>query len=329
MNKFIYSAIALTAASSVSFANGSDWLELDQDIASLTSNVNTAAGVNVGALLRTSFRDGGTTSGFVHDDADLWFEGAVEDISMRVSVALDSGTALVEEAYATWACGSDLNIMWGKFNAPSLRSADIDDEGLLFIDRSLLGDHFRMFDSGASVAGDYEGIAWALGLQNGDDGSGEDHMMFAHVAYHIGAGTGGHDGSLMAGDDLAGTISVGYSDMENDGDDAILTADFAATMGPISGSIELADSGDDGIGGGLGDGTNPLAIAIGYLFADNMEAAFRHEDRDNTADESRLTFGLNYYLHGHNAKWQFNYVDDDAAADEIIAVGLTVGASRD
>jgi hypothetical protein len=130
---------------------------------------------------------------------------------------------------------------------------------------------------------------------------------------------------MLGGDELDGTIGVSYMDMQDDSLDAVLGIDFAMTMGQFSLQAELADAGDDTVGAGLGEA--PFAITFGYLFADNMEAAYRHEDRDDAADTSVESFGLNYYLHGHNAKWQINYIDDDAAADEVIAVGLTVGAS--
>jgi len=149
--------------------------------------------------------------------------------------------------------------------------------------------------------------------------------MFAHVDYHMGNGANSSDGAMLAGDGMDATIGFSYMDEQDDSLDAVLGIDFAMTMGQFSLMVELAD-GDDNNVKSLGNAPN--AFTFGYLFADNMEAAFRHEDRDDAADESRDTFGLNYYLHGHNAKWQINYIDDETASDEVIAIGLTVGASR-
>lgn len=326
MNKFLYTAIALTAASTTSFASDSDWLELDQDIASLSSNVATADGASVGALLRTSYRDGGTLGGFTHDDTDLWFEGSLEEFSYRVSFDIKSGSVALEDAYVTWGAGDDMSVIWGQFKTPVLRSSTIDSENMLFIDRSNLGMLFDIFDTGVGVMGHLEGFNYTFAAQNGTDGATEDLLLFGHASYNIGAGLSSNEGAMKSGDELDGVIGVSYLDFENDSIDAILAVDVAVTMGQISGSLELADGSDDAVGGAMG--TNPLAITLGYLFADNMEAAYRYEDYDDAADSSKSTFGFNWYLHGHNAKWQINYIDDDLSTDEVIAVGLTVGASR-
>ncbi|MDF1799761.1 MAG: porin [Planctomycetota bacterium] len=326
MNKFLYTAIALTAASSTSFATDSDWLELDQDIASLSSNVASADGATIGALLRTSYRDGGTLGGFTSDDLDLWFEGSLEEFSYRVSFDITSGTALLEDAYVSWNCGDDMDVIWGQFKVPVLRSSTMDSENMLFIDRSNLGALYDIYDTGAGVMGNFEGFNYTFAAQNGSDGSTEDLLLFGHASYNIGAGLSSNEGAMKSGDELDGVIGVSYMDFENDSVDAVLAIDLAMTMGQISGSLELADGSDDVIGASMG--TNPLALTLGYLFADNMEAAYRYEDYDNAADDSKSTFGFNWYLHGHNAKWQINYIDDDLSTDEVIAVGLTVGASR-
>jgi hypothetical protein len=326
MNKFIFSAIAIAAASSTGFAAGSDWLQLDQDIASLNTTMTSAEGVNVGGLLRNSYRDGGPIGGWAFEDADLFFGGALEEFSWRVSFDLASGSLALEDAYVTWGCTDDLSVMWGRFKAPALRSATVDPENMLFIDRSMLGATYDVRDNGVGIMGNYSGFGYTFAVQNGGDGTGDDNLLFAHVDYNIGNGVSAIEGAMKAGDEMDGTIGVTYMDMENDGVDAVLAADFAMTMGQLSGSIEYADGSDDDIAAGMGQ--SPWSLALGYLFADNMEVAWRYEDMDNTADDTTNTIGLNWYLHGHNAKWQFNYIDADAASDQIIAVGLTLGASR-
>ena len=329
MNKIITTTIALAVASTASFANGGDWLELDQDIASLSSTVNTAGGVEVGGLLRNTYRDGGTTGGWAFEDTIVNMQGTLEEFSWRVSFDLASGGLVLEDAYVVWGCGEDLSVLWGQFNAPMFRSGHIDPEVMLFIDRSLIGANYAGFDNGVALMGDYNGLGYTIAALNGSDGASEDLTWFGHANYNLGNGACTCcDGALHGGDEMDGTFGVSYMDHENDGLDAVLGLEFTMTMGQFSLQAELADGNDDDLAGASGLGSAPNSIAFGYLFADNMEAAFRHEDRDNAADEARDTFGLNYYQHGHNAKWAINYIDDDASADEVIAVGLTVGASR-
>ena len=349
MNKIITTTIALAVASTTSFANGGSWLELDKDIASLSSTANVAGGTEVGGLLRSSYRDGegvdGADSEFGFEDVMLHVGGSLEEFTWRISGDLDGTGFNLDDAHVVWNYDSNVSVAWGQFKLPMFRSGSMDQESMLFIDRSLLGAAYDTYNMGVSISGSNSGLDWTLAAVNGtglnldldttpgdgipdginDTDDSESLTMFAHVAYTIGNGACTCcDGALHGGEGMDATIGVSYMDEQDDSIDAVLGIDFAMTMGQFSLMIELADGDDDNVGA-LGDAPN--AVTFGYLFADNMEAAYRHEDRDTATNDSKDTFGLNYYLHGHNAKWQINYIDDDDA-DDVIAVGLTVGASR-
>ena len=331
MNKIITTSIALAVASTTSFANGGSWLELDKDIASLSSTVNVAGGTEVGGLLRSSYRDGGDVGEFGFEDVMLHAGGSLEEFSWRISGDLNGTGFDLDDAHVVWSYNSNVSVAWGQFKLPMFRSSSIDQESMLFIDRSLLGAEYDTYDLGVSISGNNSGLDWTLAAvngTNGNNGGGDDDeslTMFAHVDYHMGNGANSIDGALLANDGMDATIGFSYMDEQDDGLDAVMGIDLAMTMGQFSLMVELAD-GDDNDVKSLGNAPN--AFTFGYLFADNMEAAFRHDDRDAGDDTSRYTFGLNYYLHGHNAKWQINYIDDETATDEVIAIGLTVGASR-
>ena len=327
MNKIITTSIALAVASTTSFANGGSWLELDKDIASLSSTVNVAGGTEVGGLLRSSYRDGGDVGEFGFEDVMLHAGGSLEEFTWRISGDMSDGGFTLDDAHVVWSYNSNVSVAWGQFKLPMFRSSSIDQESMLFIDRSVLGATYDNYDMGVSISGSNSGLDWTLAAVNGDaDPADQESLtMFAHVDYHMGNGANSSDGAMLAGDEMDATIGFSYMDEQDDGLDAVLGIDFAMTMGQFSLMVELADGDDDAVGS-LGNAPN--AFTFGYLFADNMEAAFRHEDRDLGDDTSKDTFGLNYYLHGHNAKWQINYIDDESAADEVIAIGLTVGASR-
>jgi len=340
MIKFTFTAVALTAASTVAFADGSDWLELDQDIANLSTTVNTAEGATVGALVRTSYRDVDTTGGFSQDDIDLFAQGSLEEFSWRVSFDMDSGNAVLEDAYVSWSYDSGFTMIWGQFKAPAVRSGVIDPENLLFIDRSNIGAFHDFWDTGLGAIGQIdESLAYTLAVRNGLDlGTGEwnntdeELFFFANLTYSIGNGLSPVEGAMKAGEELDAVVGVTYWDQEDDSNDPVWVFDIAATMGQFYAGLELSDAGDEGddifTDVGSSFGTNPMALTLSYLFADNMEAAYRYEDYDNSTDDKKSSFGLNYYMHGHNAKWQINYIDDDLTSDEEIAIGLTVGATR-
>jgi hypothetical protein len=58
------------------------------------------------------------------------------------------------------------------------------------------------------------------------------------------------------------------------------------------------------------------------------ELAVRYEDFDDSDNTTAITIGANWYLQGHAAKWQANYVtvaaDTSANEFDLIQVGLTV-----
>ena len=114
MNKFIFSAIAIAAASSTSQAAEGDWLQLDQDIASLSSSVAQGGGIDMGAIIRNSYRDGDVVGGWEFDDVDVWLEGSLEEFDWRISFELfltdddpltDDKALELQEAWVRWACG--------------------------------------------------------------------------------------------------------------------------------------------------------------------------------------------------------------------------------
>jgi len=76
-------------------------------------------------------------------------------------------------------------------------------------------------------------------------------------------------------------------------------------------------------------GETPWDATVSYMFApDEWEVAGRWEDFGDSDDSSMLSLGINYYVEGHDVKWQLNYstIDSDNSGNEIdvIAVALLV-----
>jgi hypothetical protein len=98
-----------------------------------------------------------------------------------------------------------------------------------------------------------------------------------------------------------------------------LDANF--TMGALGFSAELVDFDDLGI--------TPFNVAGSFvIMPDQLEAAIRYEDFDDVDNTNWITVGANWYLQGHAAKWQFNYItsssDDAALETDHFQIGLTV-----
>ena len=72
------------------------------------------------------------------------------------------------------------------------------------------------------------------------------------------------------------------------------------------------------------------------LPSDRWELAMRYDDYDDVQtpmnfDRSLFTFGANYYVSGHDVKWQINYAYGenkgivDGPSTNLVAIGLTIG----
>jgi hypothetical protein len=362
MNKFVTSALALSVAGSLAHAGTSDgeWLELDREIASLATPVTSAVqgGINWSALIRVNeyystdepFQSGGENlSGVAFQDIDLAASGQVGDFMWRISGDFDFDILVLEDAYASWQCGDMLSTRIGQYKPSMLRSANVSPENLLFSNRTALGSSFDYWDAGLGVTGSFEDmLVYSLSIMNGVNGAAADHAYYTRVEFNIGEGAGNAEGALGAGDAFAGTAGLSYANFDDTsgtgGDDAIIAADFAGTVGPFGFSFEIADI-DKGLVGGtdedffasLGTGvtfdadSNPFDATVSFCINQEMEVALRFEKSDNDDDVNVTSVGFNWYQQGHQAKWQFAYsnISSDVDADEgsIFSAGLSLGSS--
>ena len=124
-------------------------------------------------------------------------------------------------------------------------------------------------------------------------------------------------------------------------DDSGLFLDAAGTMAGFSGNVEFGFLAEDYANfnrpslwgnGGYTDDAVVMALTVAYMLQpDEWEVAVRFEDMDDDNDTTALTFGANYYMAGHEAKWAINLVDvssDGVDADgTLFRVGLSMGQS--
>lgn len=358
MNKFVLSAIALTTASGIAFAgSGSEeWLTLDREIETLSSTLAPLDnhGVTVSGFLRSSYQNSGDVivlpsgndlGGFNIDNTRLNVDGSVGDFSVHMSVdsngpttgnpasgpvvnsgglfgTLNGGGVVLVDAHASWNINEQFQLTMGQFRAPFLATAQRDENGLLFLDRDTDSALWSFRDQGVMLNGNYDQFGWALAVQNGVDGAGDDLAFAAHVFFNaMGNGMSETEGAYGSGQGNSLNVSAGYymdDDTVADATAINIAADF--TSGPLYVQGQFFD-----YDAGFGD-TSPFQGTVSWMFVpDQWEAAVRYEDRDTASSTTVLTIGVNYYLQGHDAKWQVNYatVDDDNFDGDIIGLGLT------
>ena len=335
-----------------------EWLGLDSEINHLAKTLTPAQdGMGWSFLMRIAYVyssddistdnvtgatfGGEDISGFDFNDLDLAFWGSVGDFGWRLSMDLlgedhlsaplgptgyglghisaDAGDEIqIEDAYAYWDCGEYFTLKMGNFKAPVLRSASIDPENTLFIDRTVLGSAFDFWDTGIMAAGEESGFRWSFAIQDGRTtavsiGLGTasinaneevDHLYALRVEFDLGEGGGSYEGSRGGNDDLNATIGVSAvvdntlsTPVGNDGDDTSFFLDFNGSVGAIGIGAEIALLDDDvlyvldpdyghintqaGINMALTGDATPWAVTLSYLMNPDWEVGVRYENMDN------------------------------------------------
>ncbi len=290
----------------------------------LINNARLDATATVGDLVVFMSFEGGaspTTSGGVVTSLLAFGTGGGFGLLRGVESA-SSLTTL--DAFAAWNVSEMFTIEMGQFRSPFLASAQRDEDEMLFMQRTIGGEIWDFRDQGVMASGNYDMLDFALAIQNGLDAAGDDLSWSAFVQVDL---MGGEppmtEGAYGMDQGSQFDISGGYY-----ADDDTLVSDVAAfnigadfRHGPFYAGAELVDY-DDFI-----DQTMWSAQASFMLVPEQFEAAARFEDVDDTDSTEVLTLGVNYYMQGHAAKWQFNYIDisSDTTANEgdAFVLGLT------
>jgi len=361
MNKFVFGALALTAASSLAYAGSEtkDWSTLDRSLEALSQNpTGMSTGFGMHGFVRSRFANSSDVdtsgapgdqdlSGFSMDNARLDLRADQGDYGVVIQLDAAPGFALLQDAYGTFRITEGIMGQMGRFRTPFLWSALIEENHLIFLDRTFNGQFWDFRQEGFQISGNFDQFGWWVALQNGQDGVADEYQWTARASFNAmgTSGPGWQEGAY--GSDMGSNLMIGaaFTDDGFPDDGAAFAIDLGFTQGPISAHAELVDYDDDiqpdsaisltnGVLNPIGFTANgsetPWSATFGYMITEQKwEIAGRYEDLDDQDDTSAWTIGLNYYVAGHDAKWQvqFTSADSDVNAKEAdtIAVGLTVG----
>ena len=352
MNKFVFGALAFTTASGLGFANGEDWLSLDREIESLTSGLaQSGSGFSLDGWIKTSYAtssdvaiapSGNDLGGFSMDSIRLNLNGSLGDFDVHVALegSSDIGFGIlggvggasgvgVIDAYTSFSITDQVAAQVGFFRPPFLNDSLRDENEFLFIDRTVQGDVWAFRDHGVLFSFAFDQFNAWLGVQNGTDAQGDELAIMGRVEFNaMGNGASATEGAYGSGsDENSLNLGVGYYDDGQIDDGTGLSFDVDYSHGPLYAAATLADY-DDGLSTAIG-GETPYDVTVSYMVApDEWEVAARWEDFDDSADTTAITLGVNYYVEGHDMKWQLNYssTDSDSSANEadVIAVAMLV-----
>ena len=339
MQKKLIGLAVATLLTPLASANEASWLELDKDISSLaTMTAVEGAGASVSGYIQNSYVSDSDTNlgGWDFGAIRLNFKAHVEDVAVKVSFDMKTGTAVLKDAYARWDATEGMTVTWGMFKRPFLHSFLTSSNKRLFVDSTANAAN-EARDNGVMLNGDITDMGtWQIAATNGADGATDDNYYTARVAFTA-LGEGGFNEFEGARGDADGTnLSVGVSYAEDNAagfEHDKLGIEIAGNVDAISYHVDMVMYSDDAtapadatLGTATAD-TSPLGITVSYMLDDNMEVALRHEDFDDTSDSSRLSIGFNLYtVLPNHLVWQFGYSDvssDSAPLEtELISVGL-------
>jgi hypothetical protein len=290
----------------------------------------TTGGVNPNAV----------DSGLSISNARLNVDGRMEDV--RVFVSLEASTEQgrgylfksgqaeelqVLDAFGQLALSPWASLQVGQFRPPVLFGALLDENDLLFVDRTFNDLFWQERDPGAQLHLDGDRLEGWLALQNGQDGAGEDLALTARATLRV-FGEGEAPRREGAYDpDLGHTLYLGaawYDDASLPQGRAVAAEAFY-TWEWLSLSGEYVDHGDGILGGhSFWSATGAMA-----LDPDTWELALRYEDFSSRSDTYVWRLGLNRYLRGPGTKLQANLVrfEHDGADNYQTLVEIGVVAS--
>lgn len=345
MNLITKGLVASFFLSTAAVAAGEDaWMQLDNEIASLSSNVTAQSSGSLSAILVNYFNHSSETdtAGWAFESVRLNYKASFEDFSIKASTELKSGTAALRDAYAAWSATDDVTVTWGRFKRPFSYHNQLS-VGKLAFSRFTINAKNEDRDIGVKLTGAAKegAVDWALAAQNGLDGVTEELRYTARVAVAV-AGDGafhGHEGALPGREELDASVGIAYAHDQSE------TMGFhkvgiegAATFGGFYLAADIVDYNaddpgtvlDDTLGHDLDEST-PYSLTGTYLLKEDVELTARFEDFDDGLDSDRVTFGVNFYqVLPHRAKWILNYEDtssdDPANEDEVLRFGLTINS---
>lgn len=332
-----------------------DWSEVDRSLESLSADLTSASSpIHWGGFVKLSWAraDDVATAGtkldidrFAINNARLYVSSSLAGWNVQIGLRGeqdsgngffgDVGTVGPERAFEVLVSREvfdelgplrDGEVHIGRFRPPFLGSAMIEDNQLLFLNRTFNGERWDYFDQGVSGDARMGPLRGWIAVQNGTrDFAGDDVALTVRGMWDVvGDGFGYvHEGALDASAQFELCVGgAAYLDTtDNDASSQSLEARMTVAE-RVFGQAELVDNGD-----GLGD-LYSWEATLSVLVIKDIELAARYGDFERADGTKLWRFGINKYLRGHDVKVQLDYSDADSHAPradvEVLQLGLVV-----
>jgi len=273
--------------------------------------------------------------------AHLHVQGALTDRSIGFRLEQDFARNELADAYLQFPLGG-ASLRVGQFRAPFTASSMRHEGDLFFLERSRIGALFGGHEAGLEATGSTHGLDWALALQDGADGSGQDLLTIGRLTYRF---PGRHAAQATAADRAlvsSGSLSAAAFRDSSDPDATGVALDLAATGEAFSLGVEVFFLGDSVYTGNgfatewlgysrrakLSPNTVPWTVQCTFLVAPDWEAGVRLQDSNNDARESRMDMAVGRGVRIGPVRWtgQYSRLRSDKRGDTgIVQIGVSFG----
>lgn len=337
----------LAGAAGAGTPTGNDWMTLDRELESLAATLGAQdqppAGLQVSGWIKTAYDNSSDfnpdLSGFSLENVRLNFNGKIDDYSMKITIEGRTGAFVVADAFGRMPLAENVGLQMGQFKSRFLYSYYASDDRVIFYRRTTIGSAWGTRDTGVQVDGRFGPVLAILQLQNGGDTAADEWALTGKAIWAaMGKMIESQSGGFGPDAETALTVGAGYFDDSTVDDSSAISVEAIFASGPIFAFAEVVDH-DKGFAGiasgaaskvaaaGFADST-PWDATLGWMFTENWEVALEYQDDDSPDDTTRIRGGVNYYVSGHQAKWQLNYTtaSSDTNAKEVdqVTLGLTV-----
>ncbi|MCC6408189.1 MAG: hypothetical protein IT453_13585 [Planctomycetes bacterium] len=354
MNGPALSAMALVAVTGVAKAGGTEtpnataYASLDRELEALAGTLGAAeSGVKVSGYIKTNIISQDSTTPGSPDTLGTQLTGVrlnfaadiTDTMKMKLSVDGAKGTADLKDGFGWVKLCEAVNLTFGQYRVPILQSSSASDESLAFYERTAQGAVWSGREPGVMFDGKIQQFRWYASAQNGGDGISDELLIAGHVAFDVkGSGIVKQEAGFGTDAETALTLGATYLDEGTLTDGTVMAFEVLAVTGPVFVQGEILDYDDGFTAGAVPTGaaknasgradTTPFDLTATYQFNPNWEGAVRYEDADDTDDTSTIGLGVNYYVNGHKAKWQLNFLstssDNDSLDTDKIILGLVL-----
>jgi hypothetical protein len=273
--------------------------------------------------------------------AHFHIQGSLAETSVGFRLEQDFASQELEQAYFFLPLG-EMDLQVGRFRSPFTASNMRDEGTLFFLERSRIGALFGEGRGGVQASGSSHPLDWAIALQGGGDGVGQDLLTVARVTHHFLAPSNEVDAPGARYSGASGSISAsGFKDTSTEGSDG-LALDLRLDGATYSLGVEVLFLGGY-VYTGNGYATEwlgtrrlasfsprsvPWAVQGAILIFPSWEAGLRIQDSDNDARETRIDVALSRRSLLGPLRWtgQYSRLRSDTRGDAgILQLGLGMG----